>query len=90
MAVALSNDEPKLSFTHFTHAVKVRDTSVFIVSTCFFMPMDMTSILFWVLIILGSGLFIYFVPYRNIKIVQKLQKESLEKLDIIMELLKKN
>ena len=54
------------------------------------MPMDMTSILFWVLIIVGSGLFIYFVPYRNIKIVQKLQKESLEKLDIIIELLKKN
>jgi hypothetical protein len=38
---------------------------------------------------LGSGLFVYLVPYRNIKIIQKLQQESLEKLDKIIELLKK-
>ena len=50
----------------------------------------MNEILFWMLIIVGSGLFIYFVPYKNIKNVQKLQKESLEKLDAIIELLKKN
>jgi len=50
----------------------------------------MNEILFWMLIIVGSGLFIYLVPYRNIKNVQKLQKESLEKLDTIIELLKKN
>ena len=38
----------------------------------------------------GSGLFVYLVPYRNIKNVQKLQQEGLEKLDKIIELLKKN
>ena len=38
----------------------------------------------------GSGLFVYLVPYRNIKIIQKLQQEGLEKLDKIIELLKKN
>jgi len=50
----------------------------------------MNAILFWVLILVGFGLFVYLVPYRNIKIVQKLQQESLEKLDKIIELLKKN
>jgi len=50
----------------------------------------MNSILFWMLILVVSGLFVYFVPYRNIKIVQKLQQEGLEKLDKIIELLKKN
>ncbi len=49
----------------------------------------MNTILFWLLILIGSGLFVYFVPYRNIKIIQKLQKESLQKLDTIIELLKK-
>jgi len=49
----------------------------------------MNTILFWSLILIGSGLFIYFVPYRNIKIIQKLQKEGLQKLDTIIELLKK-
>ena len=49
----------------------------------------MNAILFWLLILIGSGLFVYFVPYRNIKIIQKLQKESLQKLDTIIELLKK-
>ena len=44
----------------------------------------------WILVIIGLGLFIYFVPYRNIKNVQKLQQEGLEKLDKIIELLKKN
>ena len=50
----------------------------------------MNTILFWMLILVGFGLFVYFVPYRNIKIVQKLQLEGLEKLDKIIELLKKN
>ena len=50
----------------------------------------MNTILFWILIFAGCGLFVYLVPYRNIKIIQKLQQEGLEKLDKIIELLKKN
>ena len=50
----------------------------------------MNSILFWILILVGFGLFVYLVPYRNIKNIQKLQQEGLEKLDKIIELLKKN
>ena len=49
----------------------------------------MNTILFWLLILIGSGLFVYFVPYRNIKIIQKLQREGLQKLDNIIDLLKK-
>ena len=40
----------------------------------------MNTILIWVLALLVIGLFIYLVPYRNIKIVQK-------KLDKIIDLL---
>jgi hypothetical protein len=50
----------------------------------------MNTILFWLLILAGFGLFVYVVPYRNIKIIQKLQQEGLGKLDEIIELLKKN
>ena len=49
----------------------------------------MNTILIWVLALIVLGLFIYFVPYRNIKIMQKLQRESLQKLDTLIELLKK-
>ena len=42
----------------------------------------MNTILIWTLALIVLGLFIYFVPYRNIKIVQK-------KLDIIIEMLNK-
>ena len=42
----------------------------------------MNTILIWVLALIVLGLFIYFVPYRNIKIVQK-------KLDTIIEMLNK-
>ena len=42
----------------------------------------MNAILIWTLILIALGLFIYFVPYRNIKIVQK-------KLDTIIEMLNK-
>jgi len=42
----------------------------------------MNTILIWALALIVLGLFIYFVPYRNIKIVQK-------KLDTIIELLNK-
>ncbi len=49
----------------------------------------MNTILIWILVIVASGLFVYFVPYRNIKIIQKLQREGLQKLDNIIDLLKK-
>ena len=49
----------------------------------------MNTVLIWVLVLIVLGLFIYFVPYRNIKIMQKLQRESLQKLDTLIELLKK-
>ena len=49
----------------------------------------MNTILIWVLALIALGLFIYFVPYRNIKIIQKLQREGLQKLDTVIELLKK-
>ena len=42
----------------------------------------MNTILVWVLALIVLGLFIYFVPYRNIKLVQK-------KLDTIIEMLNK-
>ena len=42
----------------------------------------MNSILIWTLALIAFGLFVYFVPYRNIKLIQK-------KLDAIIELLNK-
>ena len=42
----------------------------------------MNTILIWVLALIVLGLFIYFVPYKNIKLVQK-------KLDTIIEILNK-
>ena len=49
----------------------------------------MNTILFWTLILISSGLLVYFLPYRNIKNIQKLQREGLQKLDSIIELLSK-
>ena len=49
----------------------------------------MNTILFWILVLVGTGLFVYFLPYRNIKNIQKLQREGLQKLDSIIELLSK-
>ena len=49
----------------------------------------MNTILFWTLVLIVSGLFVYFLPYKNIKNVQKLQREGLKKLDTIVELLNK-
>ena len=49
----------------------------------------MNTILIWILVIIAAGLFVYFVPYRNIKIIQKLQREGLQKMDNIIDLLKK-
>ena len=42
----------------------------------------MNTILIWILVLIALGLFVYFVPYRNIKLIQK-------KLDTIIELLNK-
>ena len=42
----------------------------------------MNTITIWILALIALGLFIYFVPYKNIKIIQK-------KLDTIIELLNK-
>ena len=42
----------------------------------------MNTILIWILALIALGLFIYFVPYKNIKLVQK-------KLDTIIEMLNK-
>ena len=42
----------------------------------------MNSILVWTLALIAFGLFVYFVAYRNIKLIQK-------KLDTIIELLNK-
>ena len=42
----------------------------------------MNTVLIWLLALIAFGLFVYFVPYRNIKLVQK-------KLDTIIELLNK-
>ena len=39
----------------------------------------MDTLTIWILALIGFGLFVYFVPYRNIKIVQN-------KLDKIIEL----
>ena len=49
----------------------------------------MNTILFWILVLVGTGLFVYFLPYRNIKNIQKLQREGLQKLDTMIELLSK-
>jgi len=42
----------------------------------------MNTILIWTLALIAFGLFVYIVPYRNIKLIQK-------KLDTIIELLNK-
>jgi len=42
----------------------------------------------WILGLIAFGLFVYFVPYKNLQKIQYLQKESLIKLDKIIDLLK--
>jgi hypothetical protein len=49
----------------------------------------MDSILFWSLILVASGLVIYFFHYKNMRIIQKSQREGLQKLDNIIDLLNK-
>ena len=43
----------------------------------------MSNLIFWLLVLIGFGLFVYFVPYKNIKIIQN-------QLAKIIELLEKN
>ena len=44
--------------------------------------MDMNTSVIWLLALAGFGIFVYFVPYRNIKIVQN-------KLDKIIDIISK-
>jgi len=41
----------------------------------------MNDTVFWLLILIGSGLFIYFLPYRNIKIIQNQLAKIIELLE---------
>ena len=41
----------------------------------------------WILGVIAFGLFVYFVPYKNLKKIQELQKQGLVKLDKIIDLL---
>jgi len=62
LAVALSNDESKLSYMRFVHALKSAWNGG---STD-----NMNTIFYWILILIEFGLFVYLVSYKNI---QKLQ-----------------
>jgi len=44
--------------------------------------MNMNTAVIWLLALVGLGIFVYFVPYRNIKIIQN-------KLDKIIEIISK-
>jgi|TARA_B100000408_G_scaffold80144_1_gene61115 hypothetical protein len=41
----------------------------------------MNDTVFWLLILIGSGLFVYFLPYRNIKIIQNQLAKIIELLE---------
>jgi len=41
----------------------------------------MNDAVFWLLILIGSGLFVYFLPYRNIKIIQNQLAKIIELLE---------
>ena len=43
----------------------------------------------WILGLIAFGLFVYFVPYKNLQNIQDLQKQGLKKLDAIINLLDK-
>ena len=43
----------------------------------------------WVLGLIAFGVFVYFVPYKNLQNIQDLQKQGLTKLDKIINLLEK-
>ena len=44
--------------------------------------MDMNAVTIWILALVGFGLFVYFIPYKNIKIIQN-------QLDKIIEIISK-
>ena len=39
----------------------------------------------WILGLIAFGLFVYFVPYKNLQNIQDLQKDGLNKLDTIID-----
>jgi hypothetical protein len=41
----------------------------------------MNDTVFWLVILIGSGLFVYFLPYRNIKIIQNQLAKIIELLE---------
>ena len=41
----------------------------------------------WILGLIAFGLFVYFVPYKNLQNIQDLQRDGLVKLDKIINLL---
>ena len=41
----------------------------------------MDDLIFWLLILIGIGLFVYFVPYKNIKIIQNQLAKIIELLE---------
>ena len=41
----------------------------------------MNDTVFWLLILIGSGFFVYFLPYRNIKIIQNQLAKIIELLE---------
>ena len=43
----------------------------------------------WILGLIAFGVFVYFVPYKNLQNIQELQKDGLIKLDKIINLLDK-
>ena len=40
--------------------------------------MDMNAVTIWILALVGFGLFVYFIPYRNIKIIQNQSDKIIE------------
>ena len=41
----------------------------------------------WIIGLIAFGVFVYFGPYKNVQKIQELQKQGLNKLDTIIDLL---
>ena len=41
----------------------------------------MNNLILWLLVMIGLGLFVYFVPYKNIKIIQSQLAKIIELLE---------
>ena len=41
----------------------------------------MNNLILWLLVLIGFGLFVYFVPYKNIKIIQNQLAKIIELLE---------